>query len=210
MKKRLISILLAVSLLFIPVAAVSDINRLEKTDTIVIDGVVYEDSYLEFVKATMDESVRHWTIVIHTNGGDAHATTGIINRIKAMKKNGVTFTTFTETKAFSAGGYIFLMGDRRVIVDGAHLMFHTMMQQMEDWQAEQARKTNPSTIAMIEGMDEWIGQRFREVTGCTETVANYFLKGEMPDGSRVAEGAQFMSALTAYNMNIATHYISYD
>jgi len=209
MKRTLIGILLAVSLLFSPVAVNSEIETLSE-GLIVINGAIWEGSYLEFVTATKDKSIKHWDVMIHSSGGDAFAAIGIINRIKAMKKGGVTFTTFTESKAFSASAYIFLMGDRRIVVRGASLMVHTMLQQITPGAIKIREEAYPSTTAMQVRMDIEIGERFREVTGCTELVARYWLYGEMPDGSRVAEGAQFISAETAYNMNVATEYISYE
>ena len=211
MKRKLISILLAASLLLMPVVASSDIEKLTKGN-IIINGRVVEDSYIQFLKATSDKSVKHWNVTIHTDGGDAHSTVAIINRIKAMKKTGVTFTTFTESKALSAGGFIFIHGDKRVVIRGASLMFHTMLQQASDQQITTARNTYPSRISMLERMDKLVSERFMEITGIKEgsDAWKYWLHGKMPDGSSVVESAQYMSAETAFNINVATHYIDYN
>jgi len=208
MKKKLISILLAASLLLMPVVASSEIEKLRYNE-IIINGAVWEDSYVQFLKATKDRSVKHWIVRIHTSGGDAHSTIGIINRIKAMKKTGVTFTMINQSKAFSAGSYIFIHGDKRVATRGSSFMFHTIMQQVTEDQVESGRGTHPSTITLLERMDELVSERFLEITGIKKgsQADRYWLHGEMPDGSRVAEGAQFMSARTAYNINVATKFI---
>ena len=209
MKRKLISILLAASLLLMPVVASSDIEKLGH-DEIIINAGVYEDSYLQFLKATSDKSVKHWNVRIHTSGGDAHSTIGIINRIKEIKKTGVTFTMINQSKAFSAGSYIFIHGDKRVAHRGASFMFHTIMQQVDEQQVAAGRGTNPSTVTLLERMDELVNERFLEITGIKKgsQADRYWLHGEMPDGSTVVERAQFMSAETAFNINVATDYIN--
>lgn len=210
MMRKLISAAIAIMLVLGVVASTSaEIEKVSTTE-VVIDGNVTEYSYLEFVKATADKNVKHWTIIINTNGGEAYATIGIMNRILWMKSQGVEFTTFTETKAMSAGGYIFLMGDKRIAVKGSTLMFHTILQQKEDYEVETGRVNHPSTITMIERMDNLVGARFKEVTGCGKLAYQYWIHGRMPDGSRVREGAQYMSALTAFNINVATHFVDYE
>lgn len=211
MKKLIISILLAASLLLaVPTFASAEIEVLGRDaayTTILVEGVIWEGSFGEFVKATAYGKDINYRLLIHTNGGNAHSTIAIMNRIEELKRRGCTFTTEVYGKAFSAGAYLFLMGDERIVHENASLMFHSMMQQVTDAQAAQGRVTHPSTVAMIERLDRAVGKRFREVANAGEETADYFLNG-YPDDSGVLEGAQYMSALTAYNIGVATDYIN--
>lgn len=209
MLKRMTAMILLVGVLLLtPVVAQSEIRNLGN-DNIMISGRIAEESFEEFMEATAYNKNRHYRIFIHTNGGAGHATIAIINRMKELKKRGCTFTTVVYGKAFSAGAYIFLMGDRRIVHANSHLMFHTMLQKATKAQIENGRKSHPSTISMMEQMDNYIIKRFLELTGLEpdSASARYWLYGEMPDGSKVLENSQFMSARTALAMKLVTEII---
>jgi ATP-dependent protease ClpP protease subunit len=146
MFKKLLCILgLTVLLLF--GCAVIENPRHEKYDTsygigmlpdgtISIAGKIYEHSYAEFVRMTTTGE-KEYTIRLNTFGGDALATVGILHHIKDMQRKGVKFTMIVQTKAMSAGAYMFMMGDKRIMYTGTSLMWHTIRGQFkkkkQDW-----------------------------------------------------------------------------
>ena len=67
---------------------------------------------------------RDYHIIIDNFGGSAWDTIAIINRIDELQEAGFTITTETYGYAMSGGAFIFIMGDIRIIHDGASLMFH--------------------------------------------------------------------------------------
>jgi ATP-dependent protease ClpP protease subunit len=206
MKKKLLSLILAACLLLAPISATAELEELAP-GTIMLSGGVYESTFIEFLKATSGPKIRHYDFLIHTRGGDAYSTIAIVNRMVEMQKTGVTFTTKVYGKAMSAGAYLFLMGDKRVVYEGSSLMFHTMLQQTNKYQEDAAEKDRQDSITMnhIKKMDSYIAKRFKEVVQCSESGAScdYWLYGEEDELK-----AQFMSATTAYNIGVATDFIS--
>jgi len=99
-------------------------------ESIMFSGKVYEDTYREFVRWTSDNK-KHYTIYLNTFGGDAFATIGILHRINELQEQGVKFTMICQTKALSAGSYIFMMGDERIMYTGTSLMWHTVRGQFK-------------------------------------------------------------------------------
>jgi ATP-dependent protease ClpP protease subunit len=209
--KRLISLILTGCLLVVPFSVSAKIERVATTEEateIFVEGSITEASLMEFLKATAYSNDKHFNITIMSNGGDAYSTIGIIHRINELKDKGCTFTTRVYSKALSAAAYIFLMGDEREIYEGATLMFHTMVQQVSEARREAGRAASQNTavqIAMVERMDKFIRARFNEVANCGPETADYFLNGSKDESTKM----QFMSGLTAFNLNIATKYIKY-
>jgi ATP-dependent protease ClpP protease subunit len=175
-----------------------------------INGMITEKSFMEFVEVTKYAENQHFNLIIHTNGGDAWSTVGIINRMHELKERGCTFTTTTYAKAFSAGAYLWLEGDNRVIYEGATLMFHTIMQQATKAQVDMGREMGSSrAISAIERLDAYIAKRFKKITDgkLSEGMQNFYLYGntEGPDVDS-EENGQYMSAETARNVELATEY----
>lgn len=215
LRKLLMATALAVALIVTPVVTQSSTDEkvvcISETKTereIIVNGMVTEDTFVQFMQATSDRNVTHFIIHINTSGGSAFALIGMMTRINEMKKRNIKFTTVNSTKALSAGAYLFLMGDERIAYEGSTFMFHTMMQQVKDYQESYIETVSPSSVAMIRRLDEWARKRFKEVTNCGEATANYYLNGVDSKGYRIAqdEGMQYMSGLTAYNLNVATQY----
>jgi ATP-dependent protease ClpP protease subunit len=177
--------------------------------TMMISGRVTEDTFGEFLTfINKHPGIKQLNILIHTNGGDAYSTVGIMNKINELKKSGMKIKTVVHAKAYSAGGYLFLMGDERVVYEGSTLMFHTILQQRTRAQvaADRERSRNAAIgINVAERLDNFVRARFIEVTNCSEKVADYFLNGTKEEDT----SAQWMSGLTAYNLGVATEYIKY-
>jgi ATP-dependent protease ClpP protease subunit len=97
------------------------------------DSVIYfggnfqADSHIPFIYATTkNPAIKHYTIRINSNGGDAYACTIIANHIKKLQKQGIKFTMVVDGKAYSAGFFLFMLGDERIMSPGSLLMLHTM------------------------------------------------------------------------------------
>ena len=94
---------------------------------IYVTGNFYEGSAIPFIYATTkDPSIRHYTVRITSSGGDAYGCTVMINHIAKLKRQGIKFTMIVDGKAYSAGFFLFMMGDERIMTPGSLLMIHTM------------------------------------------------------------------------------------
>ena len=184
-----------------PMMAGAKFETLDKKNpsVIVMHEQVTVDDYIQFMRATSDPSIKHYTILIHSPGGNAVTTIAIINRILELKRDGVTFTTKVHGVGLSAGSYIWLMGDERVVYEGSTLMWHTVMAQWKSWQREQVKTNQPDIYNLMERWDNYIRARFAEQSGMSKKSCEYWL-----DGGE----AQFMSAETARNVGLATKYIA--
>ena len=197
MKKRLISILLALSLLVLPVYAGATFEALNEGDNKVI--VMHEDmqmeDFIQFMRLTSNPTIKHYEILIHSPGGNAITCIAVMNRIRELQRQGITFTTRIYGTGMSAGSYIFMMGDERIVYEGGSLMFHTMRAQIKDYQWDNADQNIKN---LINRWDDYIRARFAEQTGMSKKSCEWWLDGGT---------AQFMSGETAYNVGIATQYI---
>ena len=166
MKKMLVIIMLAVALMFGGCASNQNVQRTQSIDgdieqlsdgTIIISGGVDEDTYKEFLRATLTGK-KHYTIRIMTNGGCAYNTIAIMTRMEQLQKQGVKFTTQIMGHGYSAGAYIFMMGDERILGSGANLMWHTMT-----GVAKESGRTIPADrIKLISEMDHWVVGMFEK------------------------------------------------
>ena len=137
----------------------SDFERLPD-GTLILSGNVDEDTFKEFYRHTSDGK-DHYTLNIMTNGGCAYNTVAIMNRIIMLKKQGVKFTMIVGGHGFSAGAYIFMMGDERIMYRGSNLMWHMMKGQMQtdgNWN----RVTIQERKSMLERMDNFVVNTFRK------------------------------------------------
>ena len=76
-------------------------------------------SYLKVLQKEQD-----YHIIIDCFGGSAHDTIVVINRIAELQHRGFKITTEAYGYTLSGGAFIFIMGDKRIIHEGATLMFH--------------------------------------------------------------------------------------
>jgi len=196
MKKLIIS-LIAMCFILAPLFASATFEALNEDDNSVI--VMHEEmimfDFIEFMRLTSDPTIKHYEIIIHSLGGNAITCIAVMNRILELKREGVTFTTRTYGAAMSAGAYIFLMGDERIMYEASTLMFHTMQSQANEYQWA---NEEPGVRNMIVRYDNFVRNRFKEITGMSDRSCKYWLDGG---------DEQYMSAETAYNVGIATEYI---
>ena len=198
MKKRLISILLAASLLLMPMTASATFEQLNKGDNKVIvmhDQMAFED-FIQFMRLTSNPKIKHYEIIIHSPGGAAITCIAVMNRIRELQRKGVTFTTKIYGMGMSAGSYVFMLGDERIIYEGGSLMWHTIQAQVPQYQWD---ALDPQMRALLTSWDDYIRARFQEASGMSKESCDYWLDGGT---------AQFMGAETAFNTGIATEYIA--
>ena len=204
MKKLIKTLALATALIFAGCAgSVTTVEtkkvRPVRSKTVLINGSFYESSFEQFMKETEDPRIKHYTLRITSSGGDAYSCTGMISRILELKKRGVTFTTITYTKAFSAGAFIFMMGDNRIMHQGSQLMFHTVSSQyayeekdlFANPYADQARRT-------IFPLDE-------NIERLTLYAMDYLPEATV--WALLYSGPMFITATDAYELGIATELI---
>jgi len=89
---------------------------------IVFPSIILPGDTVSYLKALQKEQDYH--IIIDSFGGSAFDTIAIINRISELQDKGFNITTEAYGYTLSGGAFIFIMGDDRIIHDGAALMFH--------------------------------------------------------------------------------------
>lgn len=107
-------------------------QKMNDQSIIHMGGTFIYDTQISFIYATTkDPSIKHYTVYINTDGGDAYSCTAIINHVAKLQKQGIKFTMITDTKASSAGFFLWMMGDVRLMTPGSILMIHTMRGQFD-------------------------------------------------------------------------------
>jgi ATP-dependent protease ClpP protease subunit len=95
----------------------------------------------------------------------------------------------------SAGSYLFMMGDERIVHRGAILMWHTVHAQHNGVKPYTIPEGKWKVMGML---DRYIIREFKNATGLSDKWVHYWLESKT---------ANFMSAETAYNVGIATHFV---
>lgn len=126
--------------------------------TIILSGGVDEDTYKEFYRAT-SVGKKEYTLLIMTKGGCAFNTVAIMNRIEILQAEGVRFKMIVPGNGFSAGSYIFMMGDERIMYRGAQLMWHTITGQMKSV----GRVIPEESRQMSLNLDMYVVEKFEEL-----------------------------------------------
>ena len=106
---------------FVVTTNVSCIQTLSDDRVVFPAGIAIGDS-VSYLKALQEE--RDYHIIIDCFGGGAHDTIAIINRIMELQSKGFKITTEAYGYTMSGGAFIFIIGDTRIIHEGASLMFH--------------------------------------------------------------------------------------
>jgi ATP-dependent Clp protease, protease subunit len=130
MKKLLSAIVIGLSLCLASVSY-GNTNLIETKEvrkdytikTIVIDSSIYNSDVRELVEATTGD-FDELQIIINTPGGDAFACMGMINYLNELKSKGIKIVTRVSGMALSAGAYLWLAGDERIVHSSDVFMFH--------------------------------------------------------------------------------------
>jgi ATP-dependent protease ClpP protease subunit len=119
-----------------------------------------------------------------------------MNRIKLLQSQGVKFTMIIPARGYSAGSYIFMMGDERIMYDGAKLMWHTITGQAKH---DSRLFRNDEQKGVMLDLDNFVVQQFR----------NKFphIKEEWIQSTFFNSGMTYMTALEAKLMGICTKII---
>ena len=207
MKKLLALLLLGAALVFGGCTAQNNSDLVRTTQVwtddvdiqpdgaIIISGGVDEDTFKEFRALTLDGR-DHYTIILMTNGGCGYNTIAIMNRIETLQKQGVKFTTYITGHGHSAGSYIFMMGDERIVNNGSVMMWHTMNGQLK----HDNRKIPEERQAYMLYMEEDVVNKFGE--------GFPHIKEEWIQETFWNSGMSFMTATSAKLMGIATKIVN--
>lgn len=169
-------------------------------ETVFIHGQVTERTFKDFYDNT-STGADEYRVIINTDGGEAMACLGIMSRIKELQLEGVKIDTEVYSKAYSAGFFIWLMGQERIMHEGATLMVHTMRAQAEYTYKRAAEDLIPlERYRLFELLDEKVVELAMTVLKdipCPETLRTALLY----------TGMTWVSAQEAYELEWATQYI---
>ena len=166
--KKLIAITLA-SLMLLVVGCKLEVEVTEKdkyymimdSGKILVSGGFTEDMLREVLLAT--DEVKDYHILINSRGGDAYALLGMINRVEYLQSQGAHITTESYGYAFSAGLFLFLSGDTRIIHKGSALMFHCAgIQKYATRLNLKSEEVEPHTKDMLQIVDDTFVQMMLE------------------------------------------------
>jgi len=199
-KKLMIGIVMVLALICSRGISRGDVVELSPGQILIEAGVGVLD-YGDFIVATSHKRIKHYEILLHTPGGVAYTCLAIMNHIELLQSRGITFTTIANGFAMSAGTYIFMMGNERIVYEGSEFMFHGSLSQKtqanRDWmKREQTEKYNN-----LFRIDSWLRMMLKRKMNWSDDIIKYLIDG----GDQ-----QFMSAEKAYGMGFATVYISFN
>lgn len=132
--KKFLSVIAAYVAIFVGVElfvsaefAEAQIVQLDE-NTLILQDALYEEDSATFELIVSDmiaEGEKDIQFLINSPGGDSTACHYIMNRMIELQKGDVVFTTVNLFDAYSAGGFIWLMGKKREALHNAQFMFHT-------------------------------------------------------------------------------------
>jgi ATP-dependent protease ClpP protease subunit len=198
MKKFFVALLLIMSILIGGCTSTPVFNSW--TDTLpgvsIITGNMTDTDFKKFYFETELFDGDEYRIVLNTNGGEAMACIGIMQRIEEMQSRGIKVITETYSKGYSAGSFIFAMGDVRIMHPGSSLMWHTITGQAYADGREDALKSNPAHYNLLTQMDHHVINKMKEKhPQVGDDVWNYLL---------LNSGMSFMFPEAACDLGIAT------
>jgi len=123
---------------------------------IMITGIISDSDFKTFYQATNDDTVDSYTIILNTNGGGGQACVGIMNRIEELQAKGIKVHTRVYSKAYSAGFFIWMMGDTRTMEPGSTLMVHTSRSQLLFDRRHAIMVDDPQRGILFKSLDEWV------------------------------------------------------
>jgi len=167
--------------------------------TIFITSTVSDATFESFYKQTMYD-LDHYRIVLNTNGGGAHACIGIMTRIQELQARGVYITTEVYSKAFSAGAFIWMMGDRRIMHTGAQLMWHTIEPQQAYAGTDIYERVSLERIDSLTLADAWVWNMTKRQMNLVDPMTL--------ETMLLYTGMTFMDAEQAKELGMLTEYVS--
>jgi ATP-dependent protease ClpP protease subunit len=202
--RKLVATTMAV-LMMLAVGCKVEFNTAEEMgpgDIVMQDGTILLQDFdvttiREFIEATAE--VKDYHIILNTGGGNAFNTVTMINRIQELQGQGAHITTELIGYGLSAGSVIFLMGDTRIVHEGAILMLHgaAFVQGYERINETKAcdKEGLESYCDMLVMINDNFEKVLKEKTKMTDEEIHDWLH---------FEDANFMTAQEAYDLNIAT------
>lgn len=158
-----------------------------------------EHNVVKFLNATNE--IKDYHLIIQSSGGSVVHAIAMLNRIQDLQRQGAHVTTEVYGAAQSAGAYVFLAGDTRIIHSGAQLLYHGagIMFAGERMDVKKMiEEGEPRNLPMTEHMtwaDEMVMQMFRDKTTLTEKDIQHWM---------YFEDYNMMSSEEAFEINVAT------
>ena len=122
MKKLMILGCLLLSLLVFGIQpAFSKVIHTGRNKILIVNQIGVNDS--ADLRVILDKHwiIKHWIIEINSPGGIVPPGIDMFNSLKELSKNGVKITTIIRGEADSMAAILFLVGDERIIYNGAHV-----------------------------------------------------------------------------------------
>lgn len=166
--------------------------------TIFISGIVSDSTFELFYEQTL-YNLKHYRIILNTDGGSAQACTGVLARIVELQRQGVYITTEVYSKAYSAGAYIWMMGDHRIMHQGSQLMWHTMEGQYLNDRKELPSSYGDDRTEMFELLDANIYRLTQRQMNLVDPMTL--------ETMLLYTGMTFMDADQARELNMLTEYV---
>jgi ATP-dependent protease ClpP protease subunit len=155
----------------------------------------------KFLEATKE--VKDYHIILNTGGGSSLNCMTMINRIQRLQAQGAHITTEIIGYGMSAGTFVFLLGDERIVHEGSILLLHGAGDQV-GYERLDARKVCAAPEGreylcdFLNMLDQSVIDLLREKTIMTDEEINDWL---------YFEDYNFMSADEAFDLNVATKIV---
>ena len=114
-------------------------------------------------------------IIINSPGGDVPEMLGMFMHIEDLKANGVHVTTEVTGRALSAGAFLWLLGDERIVHKNSVLMFHKP-QYLNAYGVVDCKTISPAACWSLELDTKWGYDLLRSIA--SEKVTDYLFNEE--------------------------------
>lgn len=209
MKKLLAALVLSVVLLF-GCQKAPEVNQLKndwtesRPGTIFITGNISDTDFQKFYNETSYD-LKSYRIILNTNGGEAMACVGIMQRIMELQSQGVHITTEVYSKAYSAGAFIWMMGNERIMHEASSLMWHTMVSQMDHDgkhfpSLPKSKRYDRKEVFF--GLDNWVFERAKMMLPNVDPMTL--------ETMLMHTGMTFIMAETAFEMGMVDLLVRYE
>lgn len=136
---------------------------------------------IDYLRALQVE--RNYHIIVNSFGGSAYDAIAVMNRIAELQRKGFIITTEIYGYALSGGAFIFIMGDTRIIHDGATIMFHGVgfsgvfgvRQSLRSFILTGKTDLDPYTLQAFVIIDNKLAKELKERTNMTDEEIKHWL-----------------------------------
>ena len=197
MKKALSFLIAACLILVLSFPAFAKLERTGYREITVSEMMTIPDAVA--FKKMMNENrhIKEWTIEIISGGGYTVSGITMYNIIKELQKQGVKFNTIVRGEADSMAAILFLVGDKRIVYEGAQVMFH---------KAYQANRVTGVKITPPKGSDA--EKALKLTNDFLINTLKVFYDNDIKKVDELLEKTTRYSAKELHELGIATNYIN--